>query len=87
MNKSIANLAGWLGMLLLQCATVPTLLGQILGEGGPLPPASLVIMVWSGLALYMLRAVADNDKLYMTSNGIGLFFNSILMALIIFSPA
>jgi len=87
MNKAIANLAGWAGMLLLQCATVPTLVGQIMGSGGSLPPASLVIMVWSGLALYMLRAVADNDKLYMTSNGIGLFFNSILMALIIFSPA
>ena len=87
MNKSIANLAGWAGMLLLQCATVPTLLGQILWDGGPLPPASLLIMVWSGLALYMLRAVADNDKLYMTSHGLGLFFNSILMALIIFSPA
>ena len=87
MNKAIANLAGWAGMLLLQCATVPTLVGQIMGQGGPLPPASRVIMVWSGLALYMIRAVADNDKLYMTSNGIGLFFNSILMALIIFSPA
>jgi len=87
MNKTIGNLAGWAGMLLLQCATVPTLIGTIMGTGAPLPPASLVIMVWSGLALYMLRAVADNDKLYMTSNGIGLFFNSILMALIIFSPA
>lgn len=83
--KKLATLSGWIGMLLLQGATVPPLLDRLFNaDAANMPPLSMVLMVWSGLALYLARAIAQKDWLYITSNGIGLIGNSLLMALIIF---
>ena len=71
-------------MLLIHGATLPTTLSVILGYSTNLPPASMVLLVWTGLFLFLIRAVAQNDKLYIVSNAIGFFFNSILLALIVF---
>lgn len=80
-----SELAGWVGMVLLQGATLPTMLNRLFNpETATLPPVSMVLLVWCGLALYFWRAFAQKDYLYMVSNGVGLFLNSVLMALIIF---
>ena len=76
------ELCGWLGMILVQSATVPVTVGNILGWTDALPPLSMVLLVWAGLALYFVRAFYQRDVLYMTSNGIGFMLNSILLALI-----
>jgi hypothetical protein len=49
-----------------------------------LPPFEMVALVWTGLFLFLIRAIANNDKLYIISNAVGFFFNSILLALIVF---
>ena len=80
----ISEACGWVGMLLIHAATLPTSLGVILGYSNNLPPLSMVLMVWSGLFLFLVRALGRNDKLYIISNAVGFFFNSILLALIVF---
>lgn len=82
--KKSSEFAGWVGMLLIHGATLPTTLSVILGYSTNLPPASMVLLVWSGLFLFLIRAIAQNDKLYIVSNAIGFFFNSVLLALIVF---
>jgi uncharacterized protein with PQ loop repeat len=82
--KKLSEFAGWFGMLLIHGATLPTTLSVILGYSSNLPPVSMVLLVWTGLFLFLIRAVAQNDKLYIVSNAIGFFFNSILLALIVF---
>jgi uncharacterized protein with PQ loop repeat len=82
--KKSSEVAGWVGMILIHGATLPTTLSVILGYSATLPPASMVLLVWTGLFLFLLRAIAQNDKLYIVSNAIGFFFNSILLALIVF---
>ena len=47
----------------------------ILGYSSELPPLSMVLLVWSGLFLFLLRAVVAKDTLYIVSNAIGFFFN------------
>lgn len=84
MFKKFSELAGWIGMILIHSATLPVTLGIILGYSDSLPPASMVLLVWSGLFLFLLRAIAQNDKLYIVSNAIGFFFNSVLLILIVF---
>jgi hypothetical protein len=42
------------------------------------------LLVWTGLFLFLIRAIGNNDKLYIVSNAVGFFFNSILLALIVF---
>ena len=84
MIKQIAIYAGWIGMLLLHGSTIPPLVDQLNNpETANLPPLSMVLLVWAGLIMYLARAIAQKDWLYIASNGIGMFFNSILMALII----
>jgi hypothetical protein len=84
MIKKISELSGWIGMILIHSATLPVTLGIILGYTDTLPPASMILLVWSGLFLFLIRAIAQNDKLYIISNSIGFFFNSILLVLIVF---
>ena len=78
------ELCGWLGMILVQSATVPVTIGNIMGWTNTLPPLSMVLLVWAGLALYFVRAFYQRDTLYMVSNGIGFVLNSILLALIVY---
>lgn len=83
-RKHIPELAGWAGMLLVQSATVPVTVGNILGWTDKLPPLSMVLLVWTGLALYFVRAYYQRDRLYMVSNGLGFVLNTVLLALIVF---
>lgn len=80
----ICELSGWGGMILVQSATLPTLLSNLLGYSDKLPPLSMVLLVWAGLALYFVRAYAQRDVLYMVSNGVGFVLNTILLAMIVY---
>ncbi len=82
--KELPELAGWIGMILVQCATVPTAVYNIMGWSDKLPPLSMVLLVWSGLICYFVRAYAQRDQLYMVSNGVGFVLNTILLALIVY---
>jgi uncharacterized protein with PQ loop repeat len=82
-KKKLTETCGWLGMVLIHGATLPATVKVILGYSTALPPIEMVLLVWTGLFLFLIRAVADNDKLYTISNAIGFFFNSALLALIV----
>jgi hypothetical protein len=77
--KKLGSLSGWVGMVLIHSATLPTTLGVILGYSDKTPPVSMVILVWSGLMLFLFRAIVQKDTLYIVSNAVGFFFNSILL--------
>ena len=82
--KTISEIGGWIGMILIHGATVPTTMSVILGYSCELPPLSMVLLVWSGLFLFLLRAIVARDTLYIVSNTIGFFFNTILLTLIVY---
>ena len=82
--KTISEIGGWIGMILIHGATVPTTMSVILGYSSELPPLNMVLLVWSGLFLFLLRAIVAKDTLYIVSNTIGFFFNTILLTLIVY---
>lgn len=84
-NMDAAELGGWAGMLLIHGATIPVTVSNIMGWSDQLPPISMVFLVWLGLALFLWRAVARKDMLYIVSNAVGFALNSILLSLIAFS--
>ena len=79
-----SELAGWVGMVLIHSATVPATVANLMGWSDRLPPLSMVLMVWAGLALFLWRAFGRNDLLYIVSNAVGFVLNSLLLALIVF---
>ena len=84
MKKTLAEIGGWVGMVLIHGATIPTSVSVIMGWSSVLPPLDMVLMIWAGLALFFLRAIARVDWLYLVSNAIGFILNSILLAIIVF---
>jgi uncharacterized protein with PQ loop repeat len=84
-KKILGEIGGYAGMVLLQGATLPQLVnGWMHPETANYAPLSMVLMVWIGLWLYLIRAIVQNDKLYMLSNGIGVVLNFVVMLCIIF---
>lgn len=83
-NMAAPEIAGWLAMVMLHSNTIPTTFGRILGYNTTMPPLSMVLLTWAGLALYLWRAVYQKDMLYIVSNGIGFALNSVLLAILVF---
>ena len=83
MKKAI-EIGGYVGMALIHGATLPTIIQTLSNpETATLPPLSMVLMVWAGLALFLVRAVAQRDLLYTLSNAVGFIFNTALLVLIL----
>jgi hypothetical protein len=82
--EKLGGISGWIGMILIHGSTLPTTLGVIMGYSDKVPPFSMVVLIWSGLMLFLFRAIVQKDMLYIVSNAVGFFFNSILLALIVF---
>ena len=83
-RAQICEYSGWLGMVLVQSATLPTTVRYLLGWSQTLPPLSMVLLVWAGLACYFVRAYEGRDVLYMVSNGFGFIVNTVLLACIVY---
>jgi hypothetical protein len=80
----LSELCGWVGMVLIHAATLPTSLGVILGYNDRLPPVSMVLMVWAGLFLFFVKAAISKDILNIVTIGLGFVIQAGLMALILF---
>lgn len=82
--KTVGVVSGWFGMVLIQSATLPVTIKNIMGMGTSMPPIEMVLLIWTGLLLFLVRAAINKDTLYIVSNSIGFFLNGILLALIVF---
>ena len=83
-EKIISNVAGWLGMVLIQSSTLPVTYNVLMGNSTHVPPFSMIFLVWSGIILYLIRAIIQKDIVHITSNTIGFVTQSALLALVVF---
>lgn len=81
--KRLGAISGWIGMVLIQSATIPTIINRIFDPTVTMPPLNMVLLIWGGLFLFLIRAVIQKDMLYIISNSVGFFFQSVLLYLII----
>lgn len=79
-----AETLGWLAVVLIHCATVPTLLAIMAGLSDRMPPLDLVLLAWAGLAALFAQAVVQKNNLIIVTVTIGFMVQSCLMALIFF---
>lgn len=79
-----AESVGWLGIVLVHCATIPSLLALIFAVSNKLPPLDVVLFVWLGLVLFFIRALIKKDYLNIITIGIGFFIQAALLALVVF---
>jgi membrane protein YqaA with SNARE-associated domain len=79
-----AETAGWVAIVLMHLATIPTLIAILTGLTEKMPPVDMVLFSWLGLFLFFAKAVIQKDLLNIVTIGFGFFIQAGLMALIIF---
>jgi hypothetical protein len=79
-----AETMGWLAVIVLHASTIPSLLAVMAGLTDRLPGVDLVLLVWTGLALFFIKAAVQKDMLNLVTIGFGFVVQSVMMALIFF---
>jgi len=69
-----AETLGWLAVILIHSATIPTLLATV----------DLVLLVWAGLTALFAQACVQRNMLQIITISVGFILQSSLMALIFF---
>ena len=79
-----AETLGWVAVMVLHSATIPSLLAVMAGLTDRLPGVDLVLLVWAGLSLLFAKAAVQKDMLNLVTIGIGFIVQAVMMALIFF---
>jgi uncharacterized protein with PQ loop repeat len=79
-----AETAGWIAVVLLHLATIPTLIAVLTGLTEKMPPVDMVLFSWLGLFLFFIKATIQKDLLNIVTIGFGFFVQASLLALIVF---
>lgn len=79
-----AETAGWVAIVLLHLATIPTMIAILTGLTEKMPPVDMVLFSWLGLFLFFIKATIQKDLLNIVTIGLGFFVQAGLLALIVF---
>jgi hypothetical protein len=82
--KVSADTLGWLAVILIHCATIPTLLALLAGLSDTVPNLDIVLFMWAGLVLLFFRSVVLRDLLNIITIGLGFITQAVIMAMILF---
>ena len=82
--KVSAETLGWLAVVVIHCATIPTLLALLTGLSDTVPNLDIVLFMWTGLVLLFARAVVLKDMLNIVTIGAGFITQAVVMAMILF---
>jgi hypothetical protein len=84
LGRISAHTLGWISIVVLNMAPVPTLLSVLLGKSDKLPPVDLMVMLWTGLITVFFKNLIERDILYIATICLGFFCQTVLMSLILF---
>ena len=79
-----AETFGWLAVIVLHAATVPSLFAVMSGLTDKMPSVDLVLLCWGGLTLLFVKAAVQKDMLNVVTIGLGFIIQAVMMALIFF---
>ena len=74
----------WLAILFIHCATIPSLATLFLGISDRLPSIDVVIFIWTGLVLLLVRACLTKNMLNILTISIGFIIQAGLLGFLIF---
>jgi uncharacterized protein with PQ loop repeat len=79
-----AETMGWIAVVLLHLATIPTMIAILTGLTEKMPPVDMVLFSWAGLFCFFLKAAIQKDFLNIVTIGLGFFVQAAMLALIVF---
>lgn len=84
MKHVSAETVGWLAVICVHCATIPPIIGLLLGVSERLPSMDVVAFMWAGLVLFFIKSLITKDMLNILTIGIGFIVQAALLALLVF---
>lgn len=84
MKHVSAETVGWLAVICVHCATIPPIVGLLLGVSERLPSMDVVAFMWAGLVLFFIKSLITKDMLNVLTIGIGFIVQAALLALLVF---
>jgi len=82
--KISGDTLGWLAVIVIHCATIPSLLALLTGLSDKTPGIDIIMFMWAGLILMFAKAIVLKDSLNIITIGVGFIIQASLMALILF---
>ena len=79
-----AHALGWIAIVMLHFASVPTLWAVLTAHSDTLPTIDLMIFIWAALTTLFVKALLEKDRLYVATIAIGFVAQTMLMGLILF---
>ena len=84
LGRISAHTLGWITIILLHFASIPTLLAVLMAQSDKLPPVDLMVFVWSGLLTLFFKSLIEKNFLYVATICIGFAAQTLIMGLILF---
>ena len=84
LGKISAHTLGWVSIILLHFASLPTLLAVLTAQSDRLPPVDLMLFVWSALVTIFFKALIERNFLYIATICLGFAAQTIIMGFILF---
>ena len=82
--KISADTLGWLAIIVINCATIPTLLALMTELSDKVPSLDMVMFLWASLFLLFGRAIVLKDMLNIITISVGFMIQATLMAMVLF---
>jgi hypothetical protein len=79
-----AETMGWVAVILVHLATIPTMLAILTGLTEKMPPVDLILFIWVALFCFFVKATIQRDLLNIITIGFGFFVQASILALIVF---
>lgn len=79
-----AHTLGWVTIILLHFASIPTLLAVLMAQSDKLPPVDLMVFVWAALVTLFFKSLIERNFLYVATICLGFAGQTLLMGLILF---
>ena len=79
-----ARTLGWITIILLHFASVPSLISVLMAQSDKLPPIDLMVFVWSALVTLFFKSLIERNYLYVATMSLGFVAQTLLMGLILF---
>jgi hypothetical protein len=79
-----AHTLGWITIVLMHFASIPTLIAVLLNQSDKLPPVDLMIFAWAALTTLFFKSLIERNFLYIATICMGFLAQTVLMGLILF---
>lgn len=84
LGRISAHTLGWITIVLLHFASIPTLIAVLLAQSDKLPPVDLMVFVWSALITLFFKSLIERNFLYIATICLGFAAQTLIMGLILF---